>query len=70
MPLDRDKENFGLEAFRQALTRQEGGFMRAATVILNEPKDLKQSDNERIAEGVARRCTMTGQFKKANCDVK
>lgn len=70
MPLERDQKNFGLEAFKQALARQEGGFMRAATVILNDPKDLKQTDNERIADGVARRCALTGQFKKANCDVK
>lgn len=52
----------GLGAFKAALQRQEGQFMRGATLITNPPKDLKTSDNERIA-GALRDHT-TGQFKK------
>jgi hypothetical protein len=64
MPLERDKANFGLEAFRQALARQEGSFMRAATLILNSPKRLtsrpisdrgSQGDSERIAKALTER---------------
>lgn len=55
----------GLDAFRAALTRQEGQFMRGASYIMNTPKNLKTAeptDNERIASAL--RDHVTGQFKK------
>lgn len=56
----------GLDAFRAALTRQEGQFMRGATYIENPVKNLKTadkpSDNERIAGAL--RDHVTGQFQK------
>lgn len=71
MPLERDKDNFGLEAFRQAINRQEGSFMRAATVIMNEPKNL--SDNESVASALANHNALPdrnarGQFVKKDED--
>lgn len=55
----------GLDAFRAALTRQEGQFMRGATYIENAPKNLKTAEpttNERIAGAL--RDHVTGQFQK------
>jgi hypothetical protein len=72
MPLERDKANFGLEAFRQALARQEGSFMRAATLILNPKKRLTshpisergvKGDSERIATALTER-NAKGQFAR------
>lgn len=65
MPLKRDEDNFGLEAFRQAIQRQEGSFMRAATVIGNPPKDLNtdDTDNNKIADALMNRDPL-GRFVK------
>lgn len=66
MPLKRDEDNFGLEAFRSAIQRQEGTFMRAATVIGNAPKDLYnevETDNNKVADALMKRNPL-GQFAK------
>lgn len=68
------EDTFGLDAFRAALTPQEGAFNRRATVIMNDPKDLswkpgRRGDEviEKIAAGVHNLCARNGkgQFCKA-----
>lgn len=69
MPLERDKDNYGLDAFRQAINRQEGSFMRAATLIFNAPKSLNtETDNESVARKLQARCAETGKFTKEPTD--
>jgi hypothetical protein len=68
----------GLAAFRAALKPQEGQFMRGASYIMNEPKDVAwksdphapernsskvATDNERIASALVER-NAKGQFVK------
>lgn len=54
----------GLDAFRAALVRQEGQFMRGATYIINSPKDLaNESDGDRVAKALLER-NAKGQFIK------
>jgi hypothetical protein len=54
----------GLDAFRAALNRQEGQFMRGATYIMNTPKDLKtESPGETVAKKLLER-NASGQFIK------
>lgn len=53
----------GLDAFRAALQRQEGQFMRGATYIMNSPKTLKISDGEKVATALLER-DAKGQFVK------
>ena len=60
----------GLAAFRAAIQRQEGQFMRGASYIMNPPKDLtdvpgerKESDGERVAKALLER-NAKGQFVK------
>lgn len=59
----QNEDMHGLAAFRAAIQRQEGQFMRGATVILNPPKDLKLTDNQRIATALQDR-NASGQFVK------
>jgi hypothetical protein len=61
----------GLAAFRAALKRQEGQFMRGATLILNSPKDLStvphQSAGKQLSQDVASAIlerNASGQFIK------
>lgn len=51
----------GLAAFRAALERQEGQFMRGATYIMNSPKEL--TDGEKVAQALLDR-NAKGQFVK------
>lgn len=54
----------GLDAFRAALTRQEGQFMRGATYIMNTPKDLAtESAGDKVAKALMER-NAKGQFLK------
>lgn len=61
----------GWAAFKAALGAQEGRFMREATFIMNEPKDMsfknKSSDNENIAGALLER-NARGQFVKRGED--
>lgn len=47
----------GFRAFQDALKPQEGQFMRGATWIMNDPKDLasKPAGRPATSEGMARR---------------
>lgn len=57
----------GLRAFKDALKPQEGKFMREATYIMNEPKDLSgkfggtDTPGEKIAQALLDRNKL-GQF--------
>lgn len=63
----------GFHAFRDALKPQEGQFMRGATWIMNDPKDLadrpgaasdtKESDNQSVAQKLLDR-NPDGTWKK------
>lgn len=59
----------GFKAFQDALKSQEGQFMRGATWIMNEPKDMADkparspNPTEKIAEALIKR-TAGGQFAK------
>lgn len=61
----------GFHAFRDALKPQEGQFMRGATWIMNEPKDLSdkpsRNPNASASEGIAKALlerNAKGQFVK------
>lgn len=49
----------GLQAFKDALEPQEGQFARAATWIMNEPKDLSdkpsRSPNPSLGDDIAKK---------------
>lgn len=64
------EDTFGLAAFRAALAPQEGSFHRAATLILNAPKDVAWKAarggelNQKVAQGILDR-NAKGQFVSA-----
>lgn len=62
-------EMCGLDAFRAALQRQEGQFMRGASYIMNPPKDLKvteggDTNNQRLAGALLGRDAKGRSVKK------